>query len=253
MKMSPLIVKEIYAKSILSESKVHDYVINPYVGCQHGCTYCYVQRYRKRFGGHEEPWGEFIDVKLNAPSLLQEEIKRKEVGRVWISGMCDPYQPLEKKYELTKRCLEILLEYDWPVTIQTKSPLVLRDIELFKKSDEIEVGLTITTADEKIREIFEPRAPPIKKRIDAVKKIHLAGIKTYVMIGPILPRAEELVEQLNGKVDYVIIDRMNYHYGDWVYKKYNLEHAMSDDFFNQKKGKLIHAFEKLGISCRAVF
>lgn len=160
--MSQLIVRKIYAKSILSRSKVLHYTINPYIGCEHGCTYCYA-RFMKRFTRHREPWGKFVDIKINAPNLLKHEIQKKNSGRVWISGMCDPYQPLEEEYELTKRCLEILLEYDWPITIQTKSPLVLRDIKLLKKSKQVEVGFTVTTADEKIRQIFEPHAPPIKK------------------------------------------------------------------------------------------
>jgi DNA repair photolyase len=133
-----MIIKEISAKSILSKSKVTAYTINPYIGCEHGCTYCYA-RFMKRFTGHKEAWGEFVDAKINAPILLESEIKKKKVGKVWISGMCDPYQPLEKKYELTRKCLEILLKHQWPVTIQTKSNLVLRDIELFKKFKDIEV------------------------------------------------------------------------------------------------------------------
>ncbi len=121
----------------------------------------------KKFTGHnEEDWGGFVDVKINATGLLQREVKKKQVGEVGISGVCDPYQPLEKKYELTKGCLKILLKSGWPVTIQTKSPLVLRDLELLMEFDEIEVGLTITTADENIRKIFEPNAPPIKQRYE---------------------------------------------------------------------------------------
>ncbi len=108
-----MIVKEVYAKTILSKSKVSDYTINPYIGCEHDCTYCYA-RFMKRFTGHNEDWGEFVDVKINAIGLLQREVKKKQVGKVWVSGVCDPYQPLEKKYELTKRCLEVLLKKRWP-------------------------------------------------------------------------------------------------------------------------------------------
>lgn len=125
----PMIVREVYARSILSKSKVFDYVINPYIGCQHGCTYCYA-RFMRRFTGHKEPWGEFVDVKINAPNLLQQEINKKPHGRVWISGVCDPYQPLEVRYELARKCIEILIRYNWPITIQTKSALVLRDSKL---------------------------------------------------------------------------------------------------------------------------
>jgi len=114
-----MIVREIYARSILSKSRVFDYVINPYIGCQHGCTYCYA-RFMKRFTGHKEPWGEFVDVKINAPGLLHQEIYKKPPGRVWISGVCDPYQPLEATYELTKKCLEILVQHDWPIIMSMR-------------------------------------------------------------------------------------------------------------------------------------
>jgi DNA repair photolyase len=86
-------IREIKAKSILSKSQVYDYALNPYVGCQHGCVYCYA-KFMKRFTGHRETWGKFVDIKINAPELLAYEVKRKKVGRVWISGVCDPYQPL---------------------------------------------------------------------------------------------------------------------------------------------------------------
>jgi len=247
-----MILREIYARSILSKSQVFDYVVNPYVGCQHSCVYCYA-RFMKRSTGHKEPWGEFVDVKINAPALLKHEIDKRPPGRVWISGVCDPYQPPEGKYELTKKCLKILIQHDWPITVQTKSPLVLRDIDLFRRGDKIEVGLSVTSADDEIRKLFEPSAPSIKERIKALEELHLAGIRTYAMIAPMLPRAEELAAQLSGKVDYALVDRMNYHYGDWVYIKYRLEEAMSYDFFSSKGKELASAFAKQGIECRVLF
>jgi len=245
-------IREIKAKSILSKSQVYDYALNPYVGCQHACVYCYA-KFMKRFTGHNERWGEFLDVKINAPELLAHEVKKKRVGRVWISGVCDPYQPLERKYKLTKRCLDILVENGWPFTVQTKSSLVLRDIETLKRSKDAEVGFTITTADEKIRRIFEPGAPPLSKRIEALANLHSEGIRTFAMIAPILPGAEGLVRVFKGKVEYVIIDRLNYHYADWAYKKYGIEWAMEDGFFSQKGYELRMAFEREGISCQVVF
>jgi DNA repair photolyase len=245
-------IREIRAKSILSKSQVYDYALNPYVGCGHACVYCYA-KFMKRFTGHQERWGEFLDVKINAPELLTNEVKKKRIGRVWISGVCDPYQPLERKYKLTKRCLDILVENGWPFTVQTKSALVLRDIETLKRSKDGEVGLSVTTADEKIRRIFEPGASPIGKRIDALARLHSEGIKTFAMIAPILPGAEGLVSALKGKIDYVILDRLNYHYGDWAYKKYGMEWAMKDDFFVQKGEELRIGFERERISCQVVF
>lgn len=247
-----MIVREVYARSILSKSQVFDYVVNPYIGCRHNCVYCYA-RFMRRFTGHKEPWGDFVDAKINAPALLKREINKKPPGRVWVSGVCDPYQPLESNQRLTRECLAILAKYGWPITVQTKSPLVLRDIDLLRRSNEIEVGLSVTTADDGIRKLFEPGAPPIKARIEALEELHLAGIRTYAMIAPMLPGAEELAGQLSDKVDYILIDRMNYHYGDWAYRKYNFEYATGGDFFLSKGKELASAFAEQAIECRLLF
>ena len=247
-----MIVKEIEAKTILSKSQIYDYALNAYVGCGHNCIYCYA-RFMKRFTGHREAWGEFVDVKINAAELLAREVRKKKKGTVWISGVCDAYQPLEQKYMLTRRCLEILVENKWPITIQTKSPLVLRDIEILKRSSEVEVGFTITTADERMRRIFEPGAPPIEKRIETLGNFHSEGIKTFVMVAPMLPGADGLVDMLKGKVNHALIDRYNYYYADWAYKKYGMEWAMDEAFF-LKKGELLRAeFEKAGIPCQKLY
>lgn len=245
-------IKEIKAKSVLSKSQVYDYALNPYVGCAHDCVYCYA-KFMKRFTGHKESWGDFVDVKINAPELLAREVKKKKVGRVWISGVCDPYQPLENRYMITKKCLSILIENSWPFTIQTKSPLVLRDIEILKRATDAEVGFTINTADEKIRRIFEPGASPVKKRIEGLAELHSAGIRTYAMIAPILPGAEGLVSELKGKVDYVYIDRLNYHYADWLYKKHAIQWAMEDSFFLRMGKELMKGFKREGVECQVLF
>jgi DNA repair photolyase len=102
-----------------------------------------------------------------------------------------------------------------------------------KEFRDIEVGLSVTTADEEIRKLFEPNAPPIPERIRALDALHKAGIRTYAMIAPVLPGAEGLVELLRGKIDYVMIDRMHYHYADWVYRKYGLDEYLSEEFFSR--------------------
>jgi len=247
-----MIIKEIEAKSILSKSQIYDYALNAYVGCQHKCVYCYA-KFMKRFTGHREAWGDFVDVKINAPELLAKEVKKKKKGRVWISGVCDAYQPLEKKYQLTKKCLEILVENNWQFTIQTKSPLVVRDIEPLKQAVGCQVGVTITTADEKVRAIFEPGAPPLARRVEALTTLHSAGIPIFVMIAPMLPGAGGLVDMLKGKVDSVLIDRYNYHYADWAYKKHGLQSAMDDEFFYREGEKLRAGFEKAGIPCQKLY
>lgn len=243
-----MLIKEIQPKTILSQSKVYPYVINPYVGCQHNCAYCYA-RFMKRFTGHTELWGQFVDIKINAPELLKTEIMKKKIGKVWVSGVCDPYQPLEEKYKLTRQCLAILAQNNWPAVIQTKSPLILRDIDILKMGKNFEVGFSIATAEDSIRKLFEPNTPAIADRIAALNKLHQSGIRTYAMLAPILPGADDLPELLAGKVDDVIIDRMNYKHADWVYKKYGLEDKMTDDFFKEMERKLSSAFEKSGINC----
>ena len=207
-----LVIQEKRVKSILSKSGIPgvDYCINPYVGCSHGCRYCYAT-FMKRFTGHTEPWGSFLDVKTNAPEVLHRQMKKAARGHVLISSVTDPYQPVEEKYKLTRRCLEVLLPHQFSVDILTKSPLVLRDLDLLKQFKELEVGITITTDDDEIRKIFEPHAPPIEARIQALKTLSKAGLKTYAFIGPLLPmNPEGLSEKINPYVHSVLIDRMNY-------------------------------------------
>lgn len=247
-----MIVQEIIAKSVLSKSQIYDYAINPYVGCSHSCRYCYAA-FMRRFTGHKEKWGEFVDVKINALELLAKEIKRKQLGRVWVSGVCDPYQAVEKRYELTRKCLEILVENQWSVTIQTKSPLVLRDIEILEKFKDIEVGFSITTADEKIRKLFEPGASPIKERIHALDVLHSKGIQTFAMIAPILPGAEGLIEELAEKVDHILIDRVNYFYANRIYTENRMDWAKEDPFFIEGAEELKEGFKKQGIPVRVLF
>jgi len=249
--MTP-IVKETQAKTILSKSKVYPYVINPYTGCQHACSYCYA-RFMKRVTGHKEPWGDFVDVKVNAADLLRVEIKKKKRERVWISGVCDPYQPLEAQYKLTRQCLEILAQNNWPVTVQTRSPLVIRDMDILKGAPDFEVGFSVTTADDRFRELFEPHAPPTNARLKALGELHQAGVRTFAMIAPMLPGAEGLGELLEGKVDYVLIDRMNYHYADWVYRKYGLEASLTSDFFDRTGRELADACKEYGITCSLTY
>ena len=217
-------IQEIIVKSALVKSRIYDvdYVINPYVGCTHGCKYCYA-RFMKRYTGHKEPWGTFVDVKTNIATLVSGELSRKKGknGLILLSSVTDPYQPIEKKYELTRNCLKHLLRYNRTISILTKSALVTRDIDLLNQFNECEVGFTITTYDEKLRKIFEPEASPIEQRISALRKLHDQGISTYVFLGPIIPVLTEqtlsqLFEKFNeGFVDRLLIDKLNIKAGNW--------------------------------------
>jgi len=240
-----LTVKEIKVKSILTKSGIPgaDYCINPYVGCAHGCRYCYAT-FMKRYTGHTEAWGSFVDVKINAPEVLQKQLKRAIRGKVIISSVTDAYQQIEAKYKLTRQCLEVLLQHQFPIDILTKSPLVLRDMDLIKEFKDIEVGITITTDDDAIRKVFEPHAPSIMARICTLKTLHDHGIKTYAFIGPVLPmNPDALSEKISPHLDSVIIDRMNYPSKTLnIYKRMNLSKWLDKGFIDDITQRLKDGF-----------
>jgi len=250
-----LAVKETIAKSVLNKSKIFDYCVNPYTGCQIGCPYCYARLFMRRYSGHSEEWGEFVDIKVNAPQILRKQLERAKKGRVWVSSVCDAYQPLEKKYRLTRQCLEELLNRQFPLNVQTKSALVVRDLDLFTQFKEIEVGFTITTDDEATARLFEPRASSVRDRIEALEVIHSKGIRTFVFIGPILPGdPQRLIGQLAGKADFVYLDRMNY--ASTIrnfYDGHGLQEAMEEAFFERYKRELITALGHYGITYESLF
>jgi len=185
-----------------------------------------------------------VDVKINAPEILQRQLKRARNGRVMISSVTDAYQHIESKYKLTRQCLEILLQNQSPVDILTKSPLVLRDMDIIKKFKDIEVGITITTNDEEIRKVFEPNAPSIIARMRALKTLHDNRIKTYAFIGPALPmNPETLSEKINTHVDSIIIDRMNYTSKTLkIYERMNLSKWLDKDFIDDIIQRLKNGF-----------
>jgi len=215
--------KECHVKSVLSKSKIYgvDYAVNPYHGCEHACTYCYARFILELRGEDPTKWGETICAKINAPSLLKREIVSVRRGLVLLSSVTDPYQPLEKKYNLTRRILEILFRYHFPITILTKSDLVLRDIDLIKKFKEAEVGLTITMLNEEICSIFEPNAPKVSARLNALK-ILSKEVNTYAFIGPFIPIFSErdieyLIEELSEiGVGRILFDKLNLKARNWI-------------------------------------
>lgn len=198
-------IKEIQSKSILTKSKLPDadYVINPYTGCRFGCVYCYASFMARYVGKQTEDWGKFVYVKVNAPELLKKEItKLKNKGKglsILLSSVTDPYQGAEAKYELTRRCLQVLLScgFEGTVSILTKSSMVTRDIDLLKQLTSVEVGLTITSTDDAISRFFEKYAPNVSQRFEALKELNDAGIHTYAFVGPLLPNYVNNVEVLD--------------------------------------------------------
>jgi len=173
----------------------------------------------KRFTGHTEKWGEFVDVKINASEILVKELSRNpKRGVVLIGSVTDAYQPAERKYKITRNILEVLLRYDFPISILTKSDLVIRDIDLLKRFSNCEIGFTITTLDEQIAKDFEPRSSPPQRRLRALEILHNSGIKTYGFIGPILPEItnlESIFTAVQGKIDFVMAESLNMKCGNW--------------------------------------
>jgi DNA repair photolyase len=175
----------------------------------------------KRFTAHPEPWGTFLDAKVNAPEVLKRQLDRrreplKEV--VFFSSVTDPYQPPENKYKLTRQLLEVLLEYQVPISILTKSELVLRDIDLLKQFDDCTVGLSLMTLDDELAHRLEPRATPPTQRLQALHTLREHGIRTYAFISPYLPRLSvinRLVEALSGSIDEIGVEAINTRGGNW--------------------------------------
>lgn len=248
-------VKEILAKSVLNKSKIFDYCVNPYTGCQIACPYCYARLFMRRYSGHEEEWGDFVDVKTNAPEILRKQLDRAKRGTVWVSSVCDPYQPLEKKYRLTRQCLAALLEKQFPLNLQTKSALVVRDLDLLVGFKDAEVGFTITTENEKIAKLFEPKASSVEDRIEALGEITSKGVKTFAFIGPILPgNPKRLVQRLAGKVNRVYIDRMNYMSTiSRFYEHHGMKDATLDSFFKKYKNELLETLNLYKIPYEVFF
>lgn len=218
----PCRIAEVECKSVLNKSGLADYAVNCYAGCEHGCCYCYA-RFATRFSHPNECWGSFVGVKVNAPQVLAREARRKRVGRVFVSSVCDGWQPAEASYRLTQQCLEILLHYGYPVTILTKSALAGRDLDLLSSKERVEFGVTITTLDEGLRQLIEPKSSPPSQRLALLEEARVRGVKTYAFLGPLMPYLSDTEESLNRLLkavkevgaDYFYIDRLNPRFGVW--------------------------------------
>jgi len=197
-------IKEVKAKSIITKSGLpdSDFVINPYIGCLHGCIYCYA-RFMKRFTNHKEPWGKFLDIKVNAPDLIPKETNKYKNRSITIASVTDPYQPMERKYKLMRGILQNLVPLQPNLCIMTKSDLIVRDIDLIKKFKECIAGASLTLLDDRIRKEVEPLACSITKRINAVKKLNKAGIKTFIFISPMFPELTDWRGIINGTKNFV--------------------------------------------------
>ncbi|MBE0522027.1 MAG: radical SAM protein [Candidatus Methanoperedenaceae archaeon] len=210
-------IKEIKVKTALLPSKLPglDYALNPYRGCAHACVYCYAPSVIHWNG----KWGELVEAKVNLPRILSKTIRTKKKSVVGLGTVTDPYQPIEEKYQITRRCLEILQLHDFPVCIQTKSALVLRDIDLLREFSNIEVGVTLTSPDDSVRSKLEPGASSVAERLRALHELRENGIDTWVFLGPLMPHITDIEGLVDAvaevKPKYVIVDRLRLKPGVW--------------------------------------
>lgn len=188
-------VRYVNARSLLTRAtgfvSGYDFTLNPYSGCAFACEYCYA-RFFAPSGDQRDHWGEWVDVKANASALIARACRtgRLQTGdSIYMSSVTDPYQPLEHQLGLTRNILETLLEAGVQprLTIQTRSPLAARDIDLFQRFEHIRVNFTIGTDTEAMRLRYEPHAPAIEARVRAAEAVITAGISVGISVSPMLP------------------------------------------------------------------
>ena len=197
-------VSSIFTKSNLP---VGDYSVNPYIGCSHACKYCYAS-FMKRFTGHPEPWGTFLDVKYWPDIKNPQKYSGKEL---FIGSVTDPYGPQEATYERTRTLLHQLKDSGAKISIATKSDLILRDLDLIKSFPDSRVSWSINTLDEKFRRDMDC-AVSIDRRLTAMKKFHDAGVRTTCFISPIFPEITDvkaIIERAKNYCNLIWLENLN--------------------------------------------
>ncbi|MCC6215869.1 MAG: radical SAM protein [Polyangiaceae bacterium] len=209
------LVRAVEARRVLiAEGRGH-YYVNPYVGCTVGCSWCYAADRadfsRALEGQPAFEWGRWVDVKVNAAEILREEVRRAAPGIVRMSPIVtDPYQPIERHHRITRQCLEVLLEASFAPVILTRGARVLDDLELLSRFRRAAVGFSIPTDDDAVRRAFEPGADPIEERLEALRHLKAAGVRTFAVVQPVLPcDPARLAGLLAPVVDLARVDGMH--------------------------------------------
>ncbi len=269
---SGVVVRETPCKTLLQRTSLGDYSLNCYTGCAHGCAYCYA-RFIERFHPHPEPWGAFVDVKINAVEVLKRQLRRAPPGEVFVSSACDGWQPVEEHYRLTRRCCQLLLEHGFEVHVLSKSPLVCRDLDVLAQGKS-QVGTTLTTLDEDLRALWEPRAGSVAARLALIDAAQQAGIETAVMFGPLLPALSDsetaiaaLLEQAAARaVSRIWVDALNprprvwpalsellrKHFPDLLahYRRVLFDRALRRDYLAELRQRVEQQAARLGLASR---
>lgn len=204
-----MIIKEIEVKSVITKSNlpVCEYSVNPYVGCTHGCRYCYAS-FMKRFIGHAEPWGTFLDVKIWPKIKNPQKYAGKEL---FIGSVTDPYLPQEERYGRTRALLEQLKGSGAKISIATKSDLILRDLDLIKTFPEARVSWSVNTLDESFKNDMD-NAVSIERRLAVMETFHRAGVRTTCFVSPIFPGITDvkaIIDRAKGQCNLIWLENLN--------------------------------------------
>ena len=245
-----ILIREVETKNIMTKSTlpVGGYSVNPYVGCSHGCKYCYAS-FMKRFTGHTEPWGTFLDVK-RWPEIKNPQKYKGQ--RVVIGSVTDGYNPQEEQFGNTRRILEQLKGSGAEILICTKSDLVIRDLDLLKTMGKVTVSWSINTLDEQFRADMD-HAVSIERRLAAMKQVYDAGIRTVCFISPVFPGItdfEAIFEKVRNQCDLVWLENLNLRGGfkkgimDYIKEKYPTLIPLYDSIYNKKDRSYFQMLER---------
>ena len=245
-----ILIRDVQTKNIMTRSSlpVGGYSVNPYVGCTHGCRYCYAS-FMKRFTGHTEPWGTFLDVK-HWPAIRDPQKYRGQ--RVVIGSVTDGYLPQEEIFRNTRKLLEQLQDSGAEILICTKSDLVVRDLDLLRQMGKVTVSWSINTLDEEFRADMD-HAVSIRRRRDAMKQVYDAGIRTVCFISPVFPGITDfksIFARVKNQCDLVWLENLNLRGGfkqeilDYIRERYPHLVPLYDDIYRRQERSFFRALEE---------
>ena len=202
--MTAVVYREVEVKSALNAVKgmPFGWSLNPWSGCAHKCVYCFARAYHARYREKNvgTDFDSNIEVRVNIADVLRKELRRHREGSLAIGTATDPYQPIEGKYKLTRRCLEALIDHPMPTSIVTKGPLVVRDIDVLKRLDErtdLTVYFSVPCVDEEVVRKTDPGTAPPRQRLRALGMLREAGLDAAVLCMPVLPGISDNEESLD--------------------------------------------------------
>jgi DNA repair photolyase len=238
---------------LIPEGRGH-YYLNPYAGCAIGCPFCWVAERadlsRALDGQPRIPWGRWVDVKVNAAEVLAAEVRRFAPGPVRLSPVVtDPYQPLERRWRITRQCLEVLLPAGFSPVVLTRAARVSEDIPLLQRFARKAVGVSLPSDDDRLRRAFEPGGDPVDARLETLERLRDAGIPAFALVQPVLPLdVERLADRLAPLVKAVRFDR---HHGAErfrdLYVEHGVEHALAPGWYEATAARLRAAFTARGV------